>query len=339
MTIWVARAGRYGERENFALEKGLALIGWEELGDLSSCETKDEISNKLIQYDPNAKAGTISNHASQIWNFIHKMKKGDIFAIPLKTRPAIAIGTIIGDYKFIKEHPTDAQHTRAVEWIGEPIPRNRFEQDLLYSFGSALTVFTVKRNNAEERIKAILDGRTYTLPHGNSEEDESLNDLTLDISRYSSDQIVDFIGRRFSGHKMETLISAILRAKGFTVLENEKKGSDGGADILAGKGEMGFDSPRLCVQVKSSDRAIDSKDYDELKGVMQKFGADFGLFVSWGGFKSTVINESRRDFYKIRLWSGDDIVKELQSVYNKLPETVQAEVPLQQIWSIIPDSD
>ena len=33
MALWVVRAGRHGEHEDTALEKGLAIAGWEELPD------------------------------------------------------------------------------------------------------------------------------------------------------------------------------------------------------------------------------------------------------------------------------------------------------------------
>jgi restriction system protein len=35
MAVWLVRAGKHGEREEEALTQGLAIIGWEELGDLS----------------------------------------------------------------------------------------------------------------------------------------------------------------------------------------------------------------------------------------------------------------------------------------------------------------
>ena len=42
MALWLVRAGRHGERENMALENGLAFIGWEELPG----------SRSLVLYNP-----------------------------------------------------------------------------------------------------------------------------------------------------------------------------------------------------------------------------------------------------------------------------------------------
>jgi len=47
MALWLVRAGKHGERENLALEKGLALPGWDELPDLSDIKTREELLDLL----------------------------------------------------------------------------------------------------------------------------------------------------------------------------------------------------------------------------------------------------------------------------------------------------
>lgn len=340
MTVWVARAGKYGERENLALEDGRAFIGWGELGDLTKLTSREDIQKLLEETYPDMKLGTVKNHAGQIFNFQKSLEIGDIFALPLKTRPAIAFGKVAGEYEYLADNPEDARHSRKIDWIGEPIPRSAFDQDILYSFGSALTVFRVIKNNAEERVKAVIAGKKKPKVQAetNSTAIETEEDESFDLEQVARQQISDFIGRKFKGHRMENLVAEVLRAQGFEIRVNKRKGADGGADILAGRGPMGFDEPRLCVQVKSTDAAIGSKDYDELKGVMQKFGAMHGLFVSWGGFKGTVEEEARRDFFNIRLWNAEDLVSELQDVYSNLPKELQSELPMQQVWTLVDEA-
>lgn len=338
MTVWVARAGKYGERENQALKQGRAFIGWGEIGDLSSVDSREETQERLERQHPDDSIGKLQTNAGQIFNFTKTMQVGDIFALPLKKRPIIAFGKVSGEYEFLADNSDDAKHSRKIKWVSD-IPRADIDPDLLYSFGSALTVFRVKRNNAEERINQMIfgtksDGSTQISDSEliNSEEPEQ-----LDIEQLARQQISDFIGRRFKGHKMEKLVADILRAQGFTVRENKKVGADGGADILAGRGPMGFNEPLLCVQVKSTDAAIGSKEYSELKGVMQDFKAEHGLFVSWGGFKPKVEENARRDFFKIRLWNAEDLVGEIQDVYSSLPKELQADLPMQQVWTLVDD--
>ena len=47
MTLWLVRAGRFGEREQFAIEKNLAVIGWEDLPDLSKLGDRSELTDLL----------------------------------------------------------------------------------------------------------------------------------------------------------------------------------------------------------------------------------------------------------------------------------------------------
>ena len=68
---------------------------------------------------------------------------------------------------------------------------------------------------------------------------------------------------------------------------------------------------------------------------MQKFNAKHGLFVSWGGFKGTVEENARRDFFNIRLWNAEDLVSKIQDVYSNLPKELQADLPMQQIWTLL----
>ena len=86
MTLWLIRAGRYGEREDFALENKLAVIGWDNLPDLSRIENREELAEILAEKYPDEKAKTRMNWESQIWPFISGMGKGDLVAMPLKHR-------------------------------------------------------------------------------------------------------------------------------------------------------------------------------------------------------------------------------------------------------------
>lgn len=40
MPIYVVRAGKYGENEAYALEKGAVTVGWQDLGDLSAVPSR-----------------------------------------------------------------------------------------------------------------------------------------------------------------------------------------------------------------------------------------------------------------------------------------------------------
>ena len=335
MTIWVVRAGKYGEREGQALEEGYVFIGWENLPDQSAISDREELRSVIAEIYSDFSPRKVANHTGQIWAFLKRIDKGDIVALPLKLQPAIAFGEVIGDYEYKGENPADTQHCRRVKWINDPIKRASLDSDLRYSFGAALTVFSVHRNDAEKRIRAILS-KSGALPAAKPVEDEPYveEEPSIDLMNAASQQISDFIGQKFKGRKMEELVKAILEAKGYEA-EICPMGADEGVDILAGRGPMGFDAPSLCVQVKSGDDPVSRDVLDQLQGVMQKFKAEHGLFVSWGGFKSTVEREARRLYFNVRLWNDRKLVEELQDVYEDLPKEIQAELPLKRSWILV----
>ena len=47
--VWVVRAGNRGQSEDFNFERGRATIGWEEIGDLSSCSSREAVRHLVDQ--------------------------------------------------------------------------------------------------------------------------------------------------------------------------------------------------------------------------------------------------------------------------------------------------
>lgn len=339
MPVWMVRAGRDGQREEFALQQGLAVIGWDELPDLSAVSSRAEVETLIAAALPDAKPKSVLNYAVQVWSFVNRIGDDDLVILPLKTRGAIAVGKPTGDYEFRSGNPPGARHVRPVTWIRDDIPRTAFDQDLLYSLGAFMTVCQIRRNNAEERIKAILSGRpappVSSLP---SDDDLATEDdaVQVDIVAFARDQLRGFIGQRFKGHEMARLVNAVLQAQGYHT-QLSPAGPDGGVDIIGGKGPMGFEAPHLVVQVKSSDDPADVKVLRELQGVMQSFDAERGLLVCWGGFKRTVYDEARQLYFQVRLWDSDDLLDAIADEYDNLPDDLQAELPLQRIWTLVLD--
>jgi len=342
MTLWLVRSGKYGEREGLALDNGLAVIGWESLPDLSAVKTREDLYAALEAAYPDEKGKTLSNWESQLWPFAHMMAKGETVVMPLKTRAAIAIGRIAGPYAF-RTDLGEVRHTRPVEWVKE-VPRSAFAQDLLYSFGSFMTVCRVHRNDAEVRVVAVLNGKqdpalssksTFgngdTKPKTEKEAVATADDVTVDLVEVADDAIRLKISTAFKGHKLSTLIGAVLETQGYRVVVSPP-GADGGVDIVAGKGPLGFDPPRLVVQVKSQDSAVDVGVLRELQGVMKQFSAEQGLLVAWGGVTKALAKEAQRLFFEIRIWDAGEIVRALQDSYEHLSEEVQADLPLKRIW-------
>ena len=79
---WTVRGGRYGEREQTALDEGLIILGWENLRDLSLVASIAELRRVLHEAYPDAAERRIDNWAHQLWRFVHSMQVGDFVVMP-----------------------------------------------------------------------------------------------------------------------------------------------------------------------------------------------------------------------------------------------------------------
>ncbi len=96
MALWSVRAGRHGEQEQRAIDKGFVTIGWNEFSDPSSVRTREELRELYMKTYPHAKKNTIANEVGQVWTFLRRINVGDLVVLPSKLQSAIAIGTIAG---------------------------------------------------------------------------------------------------------------------------------------------------------------------------------------------------------------------------------------------------
>lgn len=334
MSVWLVRAGRFGENEARALDESIVTIGWNSMPDLAKVASREELAAIYETLHPDEVKGRVSNQVGQIWAFRSRINVGDLVVLPLKTQSSIAIGKIASAYGYTTDLGDGIRHVRKVDWLRTDIPRTAFDKDLLHSFGAFMTVCQIQRNNAEQRIKALLNGKTQPqLVQSNTDvtEDDPAN---IDIEEAARDQIVEFIQQKFAGHNLANLVDAVLQADGY-LTRISPPGADGGVDILAGSGPMGFGSPRLCVQVKSGQSPVDVAVLRELQGILQSYQAQQGLLVSWGGFKKSVLNEAKQSFFTIRLWDSGDLFKAIVRNYDRLPDELQAELPLKRCWALV----
>jgi restriction system protein len=338
--LWMVRLGKYGEQESHALAEGELVTGWEEVN-LTDAGTREAVSEALRSAYPEVSSGTLQNWAAQLNQFRNAIAAGDLVVTPMKTTGQVAIGRIVGAYSEAEGgHPA-----RNVEWLRPDVPRDAIKQDLLYSLGATQTVCEISRNDALRRIEAVVatgrDPGPNNLPATGAgkataapslEPEQSL----VDLARVARDQIERHIASHFAGHAFTQLIAAILRAQGYQT-QVSPAGADRGIDILAGQGALGFNSPRLVVQVKSGGVVTDQPTLQSLIGCIADTQADQGLLVSWSGFTSPVRQRANELYFRVRMWGREEIITALFSVYDQLPEEVRAELPLRRIWSLVPE--
>ena len=338
--LYLTRAGGRGEDEDIALENDLAIIDFRDIPSLEGATDYDSIAKLVNDALPDQKPRRRLNFVRQLLAFAVSMSRGDLVVLPRKLTSQIAIGRVTGPYQYSQVN-SEPRHTRPIEWVRTDIPRTTFEQDLLYSFGAFMTVCSISRNGAVRRVEAVLQGKPDPGPSisigKKSKESWQTDDQAEpvpDLVQMAHDQIVARIQSRFSGHALTRLVDAVLKAEGW-VTKASPPGPDGGVDILAGRGSLGLDGPRLCVQVKSQQSPADVTVYRTLLGTMQTFKAEQGLLVCWGGFNRVVVQESKQGHFTVRLWESSDLVEAIYASYDHLPAEIQAELPLKQVWTLV----
>ena len=329
--LWLVRLGKHGEQEAQALENGELVLGFR-VGDLTTAHDRDAVLKIVERTYPDGKHKTLLNFAAQLNQFSNTIEKGDLVVVPLKTQSAIAIGEITGPCT-----PTaEGCPKRPVRWLKPDVPRDLFRrQDLLYSFGAFMTVCEISRNDALPRVEAVLKtGRDPGYEAGAapgrasaSSDAPTAEDADFDLDKIARDQIERRIASAFTGHDFTRLVAEILKAQGYAVNVSQP-GPDQGIDIVAGRGALGFEAPRLVVQVKSGNVIADQPTLQALIGAVQDTHADRGLLVCWGGFKKPVEQRRNELYLRIRLWGKIEILDALFEVYDRLPEAFRAELPL-----------
>ena len=332
MAVWTIRGGRVGEYEEAFLEKGVVAVGF-------------GLRSSVVDFtDRDALRAHIANRSSadQIWRLYNDVENGDMVVLPRKLTRQVAVGRISGAYSYQPESVgAEAPHVRAVEWQVPNIPRSHFDRDLLNSFGSLLTVSQPGAPNAEARIASIANaflgndsiGEIAATPaigaefSGDDSRDTEFFE-EVDIDQEIRDRIVARLRQKFAGTRLEYLVASILEAAGYVVLQT-RKGPDGGVDVLAGKGDLGFGEPRLCVQVKGRTSPVDLSEYDRLQGNIASFRAEHGLLVSLGGFTKPVHDRNEQSFFVIRLWGPEELAERLLENYDLLPQDIRADIPLE----------
>ena len=246
----------------------------------------------------------------QLWRFCHEIQRNDMVVLPR-----------VGDA---------VPHTRAVKWLWTDIPRSDFDRDLLNSIGTLLTVSQPTATDAERRIERIAKrylGEPIDEMPGSEEAPEVDPSDEADLNEAIEDRIVERLRRKFAGERLEHLVACILRASGYMALQT-RRGSDGGVDIVAGRGDLGFAEPRLCVQVKGRSGKVDLAEYDRLMGNVKNFRAGHGLLVSLGGFTQAVRDRNAQSFFEVRLWGPYELAERLLETSDSLPSDIHADIPL-----------
>tara|TARA_X000001036_G_scaffold126674_1_gene119902 strand:- start:206 stop:1216 length:1011 start_codon:yes stop_codon:yes gene_type:complete len=336
MSIWVVRGGKFGEYENRFLNESKVYLTRDGFKtDLNKIAEQSALRSTLDEFYPTLPSSKISSWSDQIWSFAHDIQQKDWIIVPSKLSPVIHVGEITGGYNYEKNNSDPYYHSREIKWIEKDIPRGYFPTDILYQLGGFKDIFNA---DGVEKVFHTMADNDWAATKDDDTSYEQMNELIALLQEISRDQIAQLIRNKFKGHRLAKLVKALMEAKGYSTHmgSNDEAGSD--LDILAAKGGMGFDDDsRICIQVRADDLPVAT--LDKFLGTMNDVGANYGLLVSWGGFKSNVEQERSNEFFRVRLWNQNDLIDQVLAHYEELDNYIKGEIPLKSFWTIASEMD
>ena len=174
---WIYAPGANACKWDECLEKGIMLLGWDELGDLSQYGSQSEIAEEMREiYGGN---GSHKNDSHATWQFVHDIRPGDIIFVKRGVTEIIGRGTVQSDYEY-DEEGNDYPNLRKVDWdqtgswnVGDTLPMK------------TLTDITNSLDNVK-RLKGLFDEQSDELVHEYPEytDEDFLEDVYLDGEQY-----------------------------------------------------------------------------------------------------------------------------------------------------------
>tara|TARA_B110000967_G_C18871599_1_gene555748 strand:- start:617 stop:2362 length:1746 start_codon:yes stop_codon:yes gene_type:complete len=94
-------------------EEGILGLGWNELGDISRFNDKDEIVKELQRIEETDSSK--KNDATANWDFIHRVNVGDVIIAKKGRQELLGYGIVTSGYYYDPSRP-DQHHLRKIEW-------------------------------------------------------------------------------------------------------------------------------------------------------------------------------------------------------------------------------
>lgn len=194
---WIYAPGRGAVKWEECFEKNIMLLGWEEVGDLSTFVSKEEMKQKMKEVYGEENSYKNSVHAT--WQFVNDMKPGDVVFVKKGVYGIIGRGVVESDYEYDAER-TDYNNIRHVKWthkgdwtISHQTPQKTLTDITPYS-------------DFVQQIKELFDDDVL-----DADEDEAVV-----RESYTAD---DFLAEVFMDREAYDNIAAVLKIKKNIILQ------------------------------------------------------------------------------------------------------------------------
>ena len=166
---------------------------------------------------------------------------------------------------------------------------------------------------------------------GNDLSDKALQ-TTLDTASEGARGTISTFLSQMKPYDFQDLVASLLDAMGYHVHWRAKAGKDGGVDILAFSDPLGTKPPRIKVQVKRLEKAV---DVDGLRSFADVLGQeDVGIYVNLGGFTGPAEEHSRTR--RITLIDGAKLVELWTEHFDSLDNEARRRMPVKAVYYLAP---
>lgn len=177
---------------------GIMAIGWGEIGDLSTFDSKDAMKIKMREVIDESLSYKNAAHAT--WQFANEMKIGDIVFVKKGMHQIIGRGVVMSDYEYDSTRDDEYKNIRQVDWThnGEwPHPGQAVMKTL-----TDITSYT----DYVEKLNSLFEDET----------EEDAEDVEKTYPPYTKE---DFLSEVFMPEEEYDKLSGILRIKKNIILQ------------------------------------------------------------------------------------------------------------------------
>ena len=179
---WMYAAGTGSQRWDEFYQKGIMVIGWGEIGDLTQYPGKEAIKTAMSEvYDQES---SFKNSANATWQFVHDIKPGDIVFVKRGLHEIIGRGIVASEYRFEPKGDGEFKNVRDVEWthkgnwtIKDQIAQKTLTDITRYSELIATLNSFFEEENAEEPEQSVVRYEAY-------DEADFLKDVFMNVTDY-----------------------------------------------------------------------------------------------------------------------------------------------------------
>lgn len=177
---------------------GIMAIGWGEIGDLSTFDSKDAMKIKMREVIDESLSYKNAAHAT--WQFANEMKIGDIVFVKKGMHQIIGRGVVMSDYEYDNTRDDEYKNIRQVDWTHNgvwPHPGQAVMKTL-----TDITSYT----DYVEKLNSLFEDET----------EEDAEDVEKTYPPYTKE---DFLSEVFMPEEEYDKLSGILRIKKNIILQ------------------------------------------------------------------------------------------------------------------------